>query len=455
MRRTSCHHRHHHLLLLLLLVPCILLATALLASSQSTPTTTPPTCTVQTYADFARCQTAAIANASTTPQHIHIQGPVTVPTEKNVDWSRLPPGTVVTVSGEVVFEKWTTNRANSLYLFLIGGEGVTFDGAGGVFDGRGQDYWDGLGSNGGVPKPKFFKFSTSKGSVIRNLYVKNAPQHTFRVSGPNTVYDNIVFDNSLGDLQGGHNTDAFDINASNITIQNSWVHNQDDCLAASSGTNIQFLNTTCIGGHGISVGSISTGEQLDGLFVSNCTIADSDNGVRIKTNVNATNAYVRNVVYADVALRNISKYGVVIQQDYLNGGPTGTPTDGVQIANVTLRRVTGWVRDDARFAVYVLCGRNCTGFVFEDLDIRGGNASCSGVVPGGQGCVATRPPPPPSSSSPSGSAWTTSTAPWYGRGGGDDDDGDGGIGSSLPSPTTTTTTTPPPPPPPAAKKCYD
>jgi hypothetical protein len=38
-----------------------------------------------------------------------------------------------------------------------------------------------------------------------------------------------------------------------VTIQNSFVYNQDDCLAINKGTGITFKNNYCSGGHGISI----------------------------------------------------------------------------------------------------------------------------------------------------------------------------------------------------------
>ena len=50
-------------------------------------------------------------------------------------------------------------------------------------------------------------------------------------------------------------------------------------------------------------------------------------GVRIKTVYGATGS-VSGVTYKDITLSGITKYGVVIEQDYENGSPTGTPTNG-------------------------------------------------------------------------------------------------------------------------------
>jgi len=40
---------------------------------------------------------------------------------------------------------------------------------------------------------------------------------------------------------------------------------------------------------------------------------------------------ITNVVYSNIKLSGITVYGIDVQQDYLNGGPTGSPTNGVEI----------------------------------------------------------------------------------------------------------------------------
>lgn len=69
-------------------------------------------------------------------------------------------------------------------------------------------------------------------------------------------------------------------------------------------------------------------------------------GVRIKTVSEATGS-VKNVTYTGITLSGINDYGIVIEQDYENGDPTGTPTDGVPITELTLSDITGSVGDDA------------------------------------------------------------------------------------------------------------
>lgn len=195
-------------------------------------------------------------------------------------------------------------------------------------------------------------------------------------------YD-IHIDNSAGDSKGGHNTDAFDVGSSTgVYISGAIVKNQDDCLAINSGTNITFTGGQCSGGHGLSIGSV--GGRSDNVVktvrILNSSISNSDNGVRIKTVYGATGS-VSDVKYENIALSNIAKYGVVIEQDYENGSPTGTPTAGVPITDLTLSGVTGTVASKAT-DVYVLCAKGaCSNWTWNNVKVTGGKKStaCSNV----------------------------------------------------------------------------
>lgn len=137
----------------------------------------------------------------------------------------------------------------------------------------------------------------------------------------------ITINNKDGDIGSlGHNTDAFDVGSSDsVTIDGATVYNQDDCLAVNSGTNIVFKNGYCSGGHGISIGSVGgrSDNTVNTVTISDSTIVNSQNGVRIKTVYGATGE-VKGVTYSGITLKNITKYGIVIEQDYENGSPTGT-----------------------------------------------------------------------------------------------------------------------------------
>jgi polygalacturonase len=165
----------------------------------------------------------------------------------------------------------------------------------------------------------------------------------------------------------------------------------------------------CSGGHGLSIGSGTSQPALSlslssptnitavggksggtpsntvtNIHFSNSSLTDSTNGPRIKTNYNTT-AVISNITYTNIALSDISTYGIDLQQDYLNGGPTGTPTNGVLISNVIFQNVKGTALESAT-NYYVLCGDgSCTNIEFIDVEITGGGETSSCNYPP-EGC---------------------------------------------------------------------
>jgi galacturan 1,4-alpha-galacturonidase len=73
-----------------------------------------------------------------------------------------------------------------------------------------------------------------------------------------------------------------------VTIEDSTVINQDDCIAINKGSNIIFKGNSCTGGHGISIGSISSGVTVSGVQILNNVVKNNQNGLRIKTDASAT-----------------------------------------------------------------------------------------------------------------------------------------------------------------------
>ena len=235
------------------------------------------------------------------------------------------------------------------------------------------------------------------------------------INGATTLaVNNINFDNTAGDVtNGGHNTDAFDVGSSTgVTISGAVIKNQDDCLAINSGTSITFTGGSCSGGHGLSIGSVGKsflqfsnpracesktnispllGGRSDNVVKTvnslSSSITDSDNGVRIKTVSGATGS-VSGVTYKDITLNNIAKYGIVIEQDYENGSPTGTPTSGVPITGLTISGVKGTVASSGT-NVYILCAKGaCSNWTWSGNSVTGGKTStkCLNIPSGGAKC---------------------------------------------------------------------
>ncbi|KAJ7730443.1 glycoside hydrolase [Mycena metata] len=288
-------------------------------------------------------------------------------------------GATITMAGDVTFgfAEWAGP------LMLVSGTNVTFNGNGHTLFGQGDLYWDGLGGNGGVTKPAPFIRVNNAGS-FSNVRILNAPERSIAVKGSPVTISGITIDNSLGDLPNsrsnglpaGHNTDGFGIsNANNVIIQNSSVHNQDDCLAVNGGTNITFQNNVCVGGHGISIGSIASNVVVNNVHITGNTVMNNTNGLRIKTDATATASTVSNIVYTNNKLLGITQFGVLIDQSYPD--TLGTPGTGVVINGVTFSGTNTISVTSVAKRVSVNCGStsSCVGtWNFTALTVTGGSA---------------------------------------------------------------------------------
>ncbi|KAF7953298.1 hypothetical protein EAE96_006509 [Botrytis aclada] len=330
---------------------------------------------------FSGAAGAAAASKSKASCATIVLSALSVPSGTTLDLTGLNSGTQVIFEGTTTFgyEEWSGP------LFSVSGTDITVKGAAGsMLDGQGAKYWDGKGTNGGKTKPKFFYAHSLKGkSVIDGINILNSPVQVFSVNGASGLtLSNIHIDNSAG-TSLGHNTDAFDVgSSSDITISGANVQNQDDCLAINSGTGITFTGGTCSGGHGLSIGSVGgrSDNTVSDIVIESSTVKNSANGIRIKTVSGATGS-VSGVTYKDITLSGITSYGVVVQQDYQNGSPTGKPTAGVPITDVTFSGVKGTVASGAT-NVYVLCAK-CSGWTW-DVNVTGGKTSskCAGLPSG-------------------------------------------------------------------------
>lgn len=336
------------------------------------------TCTVTAAADVS----SAVASCS----NILLDN-LSMPASSTLDMQDLQPSAVVIFSGTTSFGYTADSDFDPI---VVSGDYITLTGtADHVIDGNGAAYWDGEGSNGGSKKPDhFFVIKNTNHATVANLKIQNWPTHCFYMTGNQqmTVQD-LVLDNSAGDepnessgsKAAAHNSDGFDIGSSDyVTLSSIEVYNQDDCVAVTSGTHITVSNMYCSGGHGLSIGSIGgkSNNTVDSVTFEDSVVVDSQNAVRIKSNSGTTGS-VTNILYRNITMSGISNYGLDVQQDYLNGGPTGEPTNGVTIANITFESVSGTVEDDA-YSYYILCGDgSCSDFTFTDVAITGGQESCN------------------------------------------------------------------------------
>ena len=128
------------------------------------------------------------------------------------------------------------------------------------------------------------------------------------------------------------NTDGFDISSTNVLIQNCFISDGDDNVeigGSALAAEITITNCTFGTGHGVSIGSITSG-NVSNLVVANCTFSGTDYGIRMKSNDgiggSSAGGTVHNLSYYNIGMTNIVKGAIVIYSYYGSGGQFGTPT---------------------------------------------------------------------------------------------------------------------------------
>ncbi|KAJ0117308.1 hypothetical protein N8I77_006681 [Diaporthe amygdali] len=354
-----------------------------------TPAPSPDKIKRATSCTFSGSSGASLASVSQKSCATIVLSSLVVPSGTTLDLSSLEDDTTV------IFEGTTTwgYAAWAGPLLQIEGKSITVQGASGaLLDGGGSKYWDGEGGSGGVTKPKFFYAHDLTDSTITNLHIQNTPIQAVSINGASglTITD-MTIDNSAGDSKG-KNTDCFDIgSSSNVVITGANCYNQDDCVAVNSGTDITFENSVCSGGHGLSIGSVGgrSDNVVDTVTFYNNEVKNSVNGIRVKATEGDTGT-IKGVTYQKITLSSISKYGILIEQNY-DGGDLdgGTPTSGIPITGLTLNTISGsGAVSSSGYDVVVVCGSGaCTGWTWESVTVTGGKkySSCTNV-PSGVAC---------------------------------------------------------------------
>ncbi|KAK7446994.1 hypothetical protein VKT23_014207 [Stygiomarasmius scandens] len=287
-------------------------------------------------------------------------------------------GATVTMNGDVTFgvQEWEGP------LMIVEGNDITFDGGGHTLDGQGEQYWDGQGQNGGRTKPTPMLRINHDGGSFSNVVVLNSPARGVAIGGDGIIVSKITVDSSAGDApnsesdgeSAGHNTDGFDISANDVTVEDSVVMNQDDCLAINRGSNIIFQNNKCSGGHGISIGSIDSDREVSDVQITGNTVSDSQQCFRIKTKAAATGSTVSGITFTDNTASGCERWGVLITQSYPDS--LGTPGTGVILSDVKFSGTNTVSVDDDANRVDINCGStsSCPGtWDFSGLTVTGGN----------------------------------------------------------------------------------
>ncbi|KAJ6880477.1 hypothetical protein NC652_033726 [Populus alba x Populus x berolinensis] len=125
--------------------------------------------------------------------------------------------------------------------------------------------------------------------------------------------DNVTFrDIVINAPKNSLNTDGIHIGRSTT------VKITGDCVSLGDGCQqINVEKVTCGPGHGISIGSLGRyhdEQPVIGVTVRNCTLTNTENGVRIKTWPASPSGVASNVNFEDIIMNNVSN-PVLIDQE--------------------------------------------------------------------------------------------------------------------------------------------
>ncbi|KAI3880915.1 hypothetical protein MKX03_024611 [Papaver bracteatum] len=260
----------------------------------------------------------------------------------------------------------------------------------GTIDGNGNIWWkNSCKIKKSLPcthAPTALTFTECINLTVENITIKDAQQmHLSFQKCMNVEAHNLV----VTAPEKSPNTDGIHVTGTqNIRIINSVIGTGDDCISIVSGSrNVQATNTTCGPGHGISIGSLGSGNSeahVSDVTVNTAILNGTTNGVRIKTwqggSGNANNISFQNIVMYNV------KNPIIIDQNYCDqDDPCNEQASAVQISDVIYKNITGTSASEV--AVNFDCSKNhpCQDIVLQDINlVRDGDgkkakASCKNV----------------------------------------------------------------------------
>jgi len=189
----------------------------------------------------------------------------------------------------------------------------------GTIDGQGTNWWFPKAAS----RPNFISFNGCVRILVQDVRLQNPPTFHLMLKGNNV---GVTVQRITIDTPGNSpNTDGMDLASSNVLIQSCYISDGDDNIeiggSGGPAADITVVNCAFGAGHGVSIGSITSGGVHD-LIVSNCTFNGTDYGIRMKSD-NDRGGLVQNLQYCDIIMTNVG-YPLVIYSYY---NLVGTPNN--------------------------------------------------------------------------------------------------------------------------------
>jgi polygalacturonase len=212
---------------------------------------------------------------------------------------------------------WTRTKG-SFIPFISGRDltNVTFTGSG-VIEGGGSVWW-GEAENARrvrpgytLPRPNLISLEHCNNVRLENITLQNSPKFHFL---PADCEDVVVSNVTILAPEHAANTDAIDPSGRRILITHCTLDVGDDNVAIKAGKkvpghdfeseDITVTDCTFLHGHGVSIGSETAG-GVRNVTVRNCTFENTENGLRIKSDVRR-GGVVEDISYDNITMSNVT-----------------------------------------------------------------------------------------------------------------------------------------------------
>jgi polygalacturonase len=200
-------------------------------------------------------------------------------------------------------------RGGSLHDVAITGTGM--------IDGQGSPWWPYAKVRGAV-RPRMIGLSSCDRVLIEKVTLKNSPMFHIAIGGKSSNVTvrgvTIRAPASTDPTDPSHNTDACDVSGDNILVKDCDVSVGDDNFTCGGHTsNVLITNCTYGYGHGVSIGSHTSG-GVSNFTVVNCTFNNTEQGIRIKSS-RGDGGYLHNLSYLNLRMTNVS-FPILIYATY-------------------------------------------------------------------------------------------------------------------------------------------
>ncbi|CAN1328966.1 unnamed protein product [Linum perenne] len=263
------------------------------------------------------------APASYFCSYVEFKGPCKNPIEAEIQGNLMAPG-------ELPGDTWLAFRyIDNFHVF-----------GSGILDAQGPLSWR-----------KSIRLDFDNNALVEGITSKDAKNFHMCIFGSKNITLNNLHITAPKDSP---NTDGVHIGkSSQITVQNTIIGTGDDCVSiGDSVEQVTVTNVTCGPGHGISIGSLGKYPEekpVTGVFVKNCTLADTDNDI-IMTDVNNP---------------------IIIDQTYCPGHTCGPNriASKVKISDVFFKNIKGTSKNPE--AMFMNCSQlfPCQNIQLTDIDL--------------------------------------------------------------------------------------